>query len=484
MRPVELIGRKRDGGELSREEYAAFVGGYLDGSVMEGQMAALLMAGVLRGFSDAEARALTDVLVGSGATLDLSSIEGPTIDKHSTGGVGDGTSLLVAPLLAAAGCTLVKLSGRGLGHSGGTLDKLESIPGMRVALPEDEILRIAREIGCVVAAQTEALVPADKALYALRDVTGTVASMALIASSVMSKKLAAGAGTIVLDVKTGDGAFMATREDAVALARLCVGIGVDAGRRCSALVTDMDTPLGGGIGNALEVRESVLLLQKAPDPEASRLTEVALALATEAYSLATASEPATARRDLELLWAGGEPLERLRRMIAAQGGDPRVVDDPDAVLPVRTGPPRGPRRARRRRGAHPGPRRSASSRSRWAPAAASRATPSTPRSASTCTSPRATASSSVSRSRRSTPAPTTRPRRPRRSWRGSSRSATRVGGPPRCWRPFAPEPRAAAGQATPHTSRASRARVRAAWATSGMGTRSSGAWARADSPGP
>ena len=333
MRPVDLIGRKRDGGELSREEYAAFVGGYLDGSVMEGQMAALLMAGVLRGFTDAEARALTAVLVGSGSTLDLSGIDGPTIDKHSTGGVGDGTSLLVAPLLAAAGCTLVKLSGRGLGHSGGTLDKLESIPGMRVALPDDEILRIAREIGCVVAAQTDALVPADKALYALRDVTGTVASMALIASSVMSKKLAAGAGTIVLDVKTGDGAFMATREDAVALARLCVGIGVDGGRRCSALVTDMDTPLGGGIGNALEVRESVLLLQKAPDPGASRLTEVALALATEAFSLATGSDAESARRDLELLWAGAEPLERLRRMIAAQGGDPRVVDAPDEVLP-------------------------------------------------------------------------------------------------------------------------------------------------------
>jgi pyrimidine-nucleoside phosphorylase len=196
---------------------------------------------------------LTDVLLTSGVTLDLSRLPGPTVDKHSTGGVGDGTTLLVAPLLAAAGAQVVKLSGRGLGHTGGTLDKLEAIPGFRTALGTDELLRIAADVGCVVAAQTDELVPADRALYALRDETGTVASRALIASSVMSKKLAAGAGTIVLDVKAGNGAFLDSPDAAQGLARLCVDSATAAGRRCVALVTAMDTPLGHGIGNALEV---------------------------------------------------------------------------------------------------------------------------------------------------------------------------------------------------------------------------------------
>lgn len=331
--PVELIERKRDGGELQTEQYRTFINGYLstDGTVQEGQMAALLMAGMLRGFSRAEALSLTTVLLESGEQMDLSTLEGPTVDKHSTGGVGDGTTLVVAPLLAAVGVQVVKLSGRGLGHTGGTLDKLESIPGMTVSLPQDRILEIAKEVGCVVAAQTADLVPADKALYALRDVTGTVPSMALIASSVMSKKLASGAQTIVLDVKVGDGAFMATAEDAEELARLCVQIGTDAGRKTRAIVSDMDTPLGGGIGNALEVAEVVEALQGPPQ---GRFAEVCLTLATLAYSEAGGLPEGDARQRLESLWRDGSALERLRAMIIAQGGNPAVCDRPREVLPT------------------------------------------------------------------------------------------------------------------------------------------------------
>jgi pyrimidine-nucleoside phosphorylase len=328
MRAVDLIGRKRDGGALTEGELAFLVGGYLDGGVSEGQMAAFLMAGVLAGFREDEALALTRILLRSGETLDLSAVPQPTLDKHSTGGVGDGTTLLVAPLAAAAGAHLVKLSGRGLGHTGGTLDKLESIPGFTTALDPERLLKVAVEVGCVVAAQSERLVPADRALYALRDVTGTVASPALIASSVMSKKLAAGAGSIVLDVKAGDGAFLATAGEAVLLAGLCVRIGTAAGRRCVALVTAMDQPLGRGIGNALEVAEAVRLLSGPPDP-ASRLSQVALALAEYGLALAGGAD----RAELERLWASGAALERLRAMVAAQGGDPAVCDHPDQVLP-------------------------------------------------------------------------------------------------------------------------------------------------------
>jgi pyrimidine-nucleoside phosphorylase len=330
LRAVDIIGRKRDGAEVDADALRFLVDGYTQGTVSEGQMAAFLMAGVLRGFTDAEAVALTRIMVDSGEVLDLSGLAGPTIDKHSTGGVGDGTTLLVAPLLAAAGAQLVKLSGRGLGHTGGTLDKLESIPGFRVGLEPDELHRIVAEVGCAVAAQTAKLVPADKALYALRDVTGTVASTALIASSVMSKKIASGAQTIVLDVKVGDGAFMRSLPEARALAALCVRIGTEAGRRVAALVTDMDAPLGRGIGNALEVAEGVRLLQRAP---AGRLAEVALALATTALALARGTSEDEVRPELVRLWSQQAALDRLRRMVAAQGGDPRVCDDPDAVLP-------------------------------------------------------------------------------------------------------------------------------------------------------
>ena len=334
-RAVDLILRKREGGELGRDEYEELVGGYLDGSVMEGQVAAFLMAGVLRGFTDAEARALTDVLWRSGSSLDLSRIDAPTVDKHSTGGVGDGTTLLVAPLLASAGACVVKLSGRGLGHTGGTLDKLEAIPGLRTGLELDELVAVAGAVGCVVAGQTDALVPADRALYALRDVTGTVDAVALIASSVMSKKLAAGAGTIVLDCKAGDGAFMRTAEAALELARLCVAVGTDAGRRCAAVVSGMDAPLGRGIGNALEVAECVRLLQAPPE---GRLADVALVLAGLAVEQAGVSlgdgTPEGVRAALVDLWSSGAPLERLRAMVAAQGGDPAVCDHPARVLPA------------------------------------------------------------------------------------------------------------------------------------------------------
>ncbi|MEE8603485.1 thymidine phosphorylase [Euzebya tangerina] len=331
MNPVALIERKRDGGELSQSEYAAFISGYLDGEqVQEGQMAALLMAGVIQGFSVQEAKALTEVLLDSGDRLDLAQLRGPTVDKHSTGGVGDGTTLVVAPLLAAAGLQVVKLSGRGLGHTGGTLDKLESIPGMQVQLPLDRITEIAEEVGCVVAAQTADLVPADKALYALRDVTGTVPSMALIASSVMSKKLASGAGTIVLDVKAGDGAFMETAAAARELAELCVSIGAGAGRNTRAIVSDMSTPLGVGIGNGLEVAEVVETLAAPPE---GRFAEVCLKLASLAASQAEGISEREAHDRLVSLWTDGSALETLQLMIQAQGGDPAVCQRPREVLP-------------------------------------------------------------------------------------------------------------------------------------------------------
>ncbi len=333
--PSELIGLKRDGHELSEAQLRVLVEGMLGGDVSEAQIAALLMAGVLNGFTVAEAKALTAILWDSGETLDLSSLSGPTIDKHSTGGVGDGTTLLVAPLVAAAGGQMVKLSGRGLGHTGGTLDKLESIPGINVSLEPQRMLDIAERVGCVVAAQTDRLVPADRTLYALRDLTGTVESTALIASSVMSKKLAAGASTIVLDVKAGDGAFMPDAAAAEELARLCVQIAQDAGRRCAALVTDMEQPLGRRIGNATEVAEAISLLRA---PPSGRLAEVALELATlaltEARPQAGGHDPSgSVRSELVRHWERGDAMERLERMIAAQGGAAEVCTDPAAILP-------------------------------------------------------------------------------------------------------------------------------------------------------
>jgi pyrimidine-nucleoside phosphorylase len=325
-----LIARKRDGEELASDELRALIDAYLAGDVGEEQMAAFLMAGVIRGFTDAEAVALTEALVASGDTVDLSALRGPTVDKHSTGGVGDTTTLVVAPILAAAGLQLAKLSGRGLGHTGGTLDKLESIPGFRVSLSPEEMRDQVERIGLAVAAATADLVPADKRLYALRDVTGTVPSRALIASSVMSKKLAGGAEHVLLDVKTGDGAFMASADDARSLAELCVRIGVAKGRRTAALVTDMSQPLGDGVGNAIEVAVAVQVLR---GERPGRLDQLSRQLAAATLEL-TGVPAVEARGRVDELVDSGAALERFRDFVAAQGGDVRVADDPWDVLPA------------------------------------------------------------------------------------------------------------------------------------------------------
>lgn len=325
----QLIARKRDGEELTGDELRGLVGRYLGGDVDDAQMAALLMAGVIRGFTRAEAVALTDVFVASGDRVDLSALAGPTVDKHSTGGVGDTTTFVVAPLLAAAGCQVAKLSGRGLGHTGGTIDKLEAIPGLRTDLSVDEVRQQVEDVGLAVASATADLVPADKRLYALRDVTATVPSPALIASSVMSKKLAGGASTIVLDVKTGDGAFSPTVDAAADLAQLCVEIGRAHGRRTAALVTDMSQPLGDAVGNALEVAAAIEVLQGGGS---ARLRAVSLALAAGALELLGRTR-AEAEDEVAALLDGGAALTRFADLVRAQGGDVRAVDDPRAVLP-------------------------------------------------------------------------------------------------------------------------------------------------------
>jgi pyrimidine-nucleoside phosphorylase len=325
-----LIARKRDGGELTSQEVSALIGAYLAGDVDDAQMAAFLMAGVIRGFSTDEAVALTEALVASGDTVDLSDLRGPTVDKHSTGGVGDTTTLVVGPLLAAAGCQVAKLSGRGLGHTGGTLDKLEAIPGFRVDLEPHEVRSQVERIGLAVAAATQDLVPADKRLYALRDVTGTVPSPALIASSVMSKKLAGGAAHVLLDVKTGDGAFMEEEDAAQDLAELCVRIGEAHGRRTGALVTDMSQPLGDGVGNAIEVAVAIETLR---GERHGRFRELCVELAAAALTL-TGEDADIAHARISQVLDDGVAKERFREFVQAQGGDAEVVDRPWQVLPT------------------------------------------------------------------------------------------------------------------------------------------------------
>ena len=316
---VDLIRAKRDGAELTGDEIRWLIGAYLSGEVADEQMSALLMAVYFRGLDDGELRSWTSAMVDSGERLDLSSLTRPTVDKHSTGGVGDKVSLILAPLVAACGAAVPQLSGRGLGHTGGTLDKLESIPGWRATLPPAEMLAILRDVGCVICAAGPGLTPADRHLYALRDVTGTVESIPLIASSIMSKKIAEGTGALVLDVKVGDGAFMRDLDDARLLAQTMVTLGEEEGVRTSALLTRMDTPLGRAVGNAIEVEEAVATLAGAGPPD---LVEVVLALAREMLALVgVAADPAAALAD-------GRALARYRDMIAAQGGDP------DAPLPV------------------------------------------------------------------------------------------------------------------------------------------------------
>jgi thymidine phosphorylase len=316
---VDLIRAKRDGAALTGDEIRWLIGAYLSGDVADEQMSAMLMAVYFRGLGDAELRSWTSAMVDSGERLDLSSLTRPTVDKHSTGGVGDKVSLILAPLVAACGAAVPQLSGRGLGHTGGTLDKLESIPGWRAALPSAEMLAILRDVGCVICAAGPGLAPADRHLYALRDVTGTVESIPLIASSIMSKKIAEGTGALVLDVKVGSGAFMRAEEDARLLAQTMVTLGEEEGVRTSALLTRMDTPLGRAVGNAIEVEESVATLAGQGPPD---LVEVTLALAREMLALAgIEADPAAALAD-------GSALTRYREMITAQGGDP------DAPLPV------------------------------------------------------------------------------------------------------------------------------------------------------
>ncbi len=327
---VELIGHKRDGGELAPDELQWLVDAYLHEDMDDAQMAAFLMAGVIRGFSDDEATALTQALLRSGSQVDLSSLAGPTVDKHSTGGVGDTTTLVVGPILAAAGAQVAKLSGRGLGHTGGTLDKLESIPGFRVDLTPDEVREQVGRIGLAVAAAGPDLAPADKRLYALRDVTGTVADSALIASSVMSKKLAGGAEHILLDVKVGSGAFMAETATARRLAERCVAIGTSQGRRTAAVLTQMSEPLGPAIGNALEVAAAVAVLAGRDRGPLRRCSEV---LASAVLEL-TGTDAEAATRTVSEILDSGAGLEKFRELIQAQGGLTAAVDNPWAVLPA------------------------------------------------------------------------------------------------------------------------------------------------------
>ncbi len=325
MKPTDIIMKKRTGGELTREEIECFVRGAVDGSFADYQLSALLMAICIRGMTDRETVDLTMAMANSGDVLDLSEIPGVKVDKHSTGGVGDTTTLIVAPLVAACGVKVAKMSGRGLGFTGGTLDKLESIPGMRIDLSREEFISAVKKNGIAVIGQTGQLAPADKTLYALRDVTATVDCLPLICSSILSKKIAAGCDAVVLDVKAGSGAIMPTLEKSIELAETMVRIGSMTGRKFSALVTDMDQPLGMYVGNALEVTEAVLALRGEAD---GALLEVSLRLG--AQILVSAGAARTQDEAMEMLrkkLESGEGLMKLKQMIASQGGDPRIADD-------------------------------------------------------------------------------------------------------------------------------------------------------------
>ncbi|MCA1630009.1 MAG: thymidine phosphorylase [Acidobacteria bacterium] len=339
MRPQDIISRKRDGSTLSDEEIKTFVRGVTDGSFADYQASALLMAIFLRGMDAREQYALTEAMLRSGSSLDFSEIEKPKADKHSTGGVGDKTSLLIAPLAAACGVCVPMISGRGLGHTGGTLDKLESIPGYRVRLSSDEARAILRRVGFVMMGQTAEIAPADRKLYALRDATATVEAIPLIVASIMSKKLAAGLGALALDVKTGTGAFMRDEERARELARALVATGNSFGVRTEALLTDMNQPLGRAVGHAEEVIECVEILRGEGDERARAVRELSVELAARMVALSrleSSVEAARARvlRALE----SGEALETFRRNVEAQGGDARACDEPRRVL--QPSPPR------------------------------------------------------------------------------------------------------------------------------------------------
>ena len=324
MRMYEIIEKKRDGYELTDEEIGFFIKGYCEGSIPDYQAAALLMAIFLKGMNGRETAILTQSMANSGDMIDLSEIEGIKVDKHSTGGVGDKTTLILAPVVAACGVPVAKMSGRGLGHTGGTIDKLESIPGFNTAISRDEFIKNVKEIGISIAGQTGNLVPADKKLYALRDVTATVNNISLIASSIMSKKIASGADAIVLDVKTGSGAFMKSLDSSVELASAMVEIGKLVGRKTFAVVTDMDIPLGNAIGNSMEVVEAIETL-KGRGPK--DLEEVSLELAARMLQLAGKGSIDACRRYAEEAIRKGYALESFAGMIERQGGNPRVIDD-------------------------------------------------------------------------------------------------------------------------------------------------------------
>jgi len=335
MHVVDVIARKRDGQTLTRAEIDHFVAGAASGAIPDYQTSALLMAVVLRGMTEEETAWLTDAMLRSGERLDLSDLPGVKVGKHSTGGVGDKVSIALAPLAAASGAVVPKLSGRGLGHTGGTIDKLESIPGFRVDLSIAEFKDVVRAVGTSITAQTASLAPADKKLYALRDVTGTVESIPLISSSIMSKKLAEGTSALVLDVKCGHGAFMKDLDSARALARSMVATGARSGVRTEAVITSMDAPLGRAVGNAIEIEECIELLRGSGPAD---LTELIVRLAARMLVAGGLRSDADAEPAVRRALDSGAALEKLKAMIERQGGDPRVADAPARL-------PRAPHRA-------------------------------------------------------------------------------------------------------------------------------------------
>jgi len=329
--PVQLIRKKRDGGTLEDAEIRAWIAGVTDGSLPDYQVAAMLMAIFFRGLGDGELTAWADAMTHSGDVIDLSRIARAKVDKHSTGGVGDKISIPLAPAVAACGVAVPMVSGRGLGHTGGTLDKLESIPGFRIDLPVERFAAQVDELGVCLIGQTARIAPADKRLYALRDVTATVESLPLIASSIMSKKLAEGIDGLVIDCKVGRGAFMKTLERARELCGLMQTIGRRAGKRITCVLTDMNAPIGRTIGNALEIRESIEILRGGGPRDTRELTH---ALGGEMLVLGgVASDAADGRAQIERALGDGRALEVFRKVVAAQGGDPRVCDSPGSVLP-------------------------------------------------------------------------------------------------------------------------------------------------------
>lgn len=324
MRMFDIIMAKKSGREHTRAELQFMIDGYVAGTIPDYQMSAWMMAVCMKGMTDAETATLTDIMAHTGDMVDLSPIAGIKVDKHSTGGVGDKTTLVIAPIVAACGVKIAKMSGRGLGHTGGTVDKMESVPGTRTVLEQKDFFRQVNEIGISVIGQSEHMVMADKKMYALRDVTATIDCVPLIASSIMSKKLAAGSDAILLDVTTGTGAFMKNTLDALELAELMVKIGTMNGRRMAALITDMDTPLGRNIGNSMEVAESMDVLRGCGPAD---LTEMCFQLATQMLMLADKGTEEECRAMAEKVVADGTAFEKCKQMFAAQGGDVSVLED-------------------------------------------------------------------------------------------------------------------------------------------------------------